>query len=160
MALSRSRRCSSDRSETSHTAPVSRRGLIPQAGAIVLYDDRIVLRRTAQGEWVFPKGHVEPGETAARAAEREVLEETGLLVEVLEELGSFSFRHDGHTYRVRMFLTRTVQATEEWPRHLGVDAFLVPWQEVESRLSFENLRRLWRRALPRLMVYLRPSRQS
>lgn len=121
---------------------------VTEAGAIILYDGQVVLRRTALGEWVFPKGHVEPGETAARAAEREVLEETGLLARVLREVGSFTFRREGRVHRVRMFLARVVQETEEWPKHRGVDAFPVPWQEVASRLTFSNTRRLWRRVLP------------
>ena len=33
------------------------------------------------GAWLFPKGHAEPGETARQAAERELAEETGLVVE-------------------------------------------------------------------------------
>lgn len=33
------------------------------------------------GEWCFPGGHIEPGETAIAAAEREAVEELGMLVE-------------------------------------------------------------------------------
>lgn len=42
-------------------------------------------------EWVVPKGHVEPAETAAEAAVREVLEETGMLARVDRELGGVRF---------------------------------------------------------------------
>jgi 8-oxo-dGTP pyrophosphatase MutT (NUDIX family) len=40
------------------------------------------------GHWSFPKGHVEDGETEQQTALREVLEETGLRVSLLE-----NFRH-------------------------------------------------------------------
>ena len=41
----------------------------------------------AAGEWVFPKGHIEPGETPADAAVREVREETGVHAEVVAPIG-------------------------------------------------------------------------
>jgi acetyl-CoA carboxylase carboxyl transferase subunit beta len=57
------------------------------AGAVVRDGTgRLLLVRRGQepskGLWSLPGGRVEPGETPAEAAAREVLEETGLLVEV------------------------------------------------------------------------------
>jgi 8-oxo-dGTP diphosphatase len=49
----------------------------------------LVLRSKAPeaGRWSIPGGTVEPGETLAEAAEREVREETGLVVRATRELG-------------------------------------------------------------------------
>ncbi|HEY6252640.1 MAG TPA: NUDIX hydrolase [Candidatus Angelobacter sp.] len=62
-------------------------------GAVIVHDNRVVLARRAHppllGQWSLPGGVVELGETLRRGAEREALEETGLLVkagEVLEVL--------------------------------------------------------------------------
>ena len=53
---------------------------------MVLVDGRIVLVKRAHepliGEWNLPGGGVEVGETLQEACAREVLEETGLVVEV------------------------------------------------------------------------------
>jgi ribosomal protein S27AE len=58
------------------------------AGAIVELDGGIVLIQRdiepGYGKWTFPGGFVERGERAETAAEREVLEESGLEIEVGE----------------------------------------------------------------------------
>ena len=55
-------------------------------GAVVVEDDRVLLVRRGQpplaGEWSLPGGGVEVGETLAAALQREVFEETGLIVAV------------------------------------------------------------------------------
>jgi 8-oxo-dGTP pyrophosphatase MutT (NUDIX family) len=58
-------------------------GFLKQAGAIpfrVEADGLRVLLMTSleTGRWVIPKGGIEPGESAWRAAEREALEEAGV----------------------------------------------------------------------------------
>lgn len=62
-------------------------------GAIIIERDRVVLVKRGQaplqGQWSIPGGMLEVGETLREAAVREVLEETGLQVEVGELLGVF-----------------------------------------------------------------------
>jgi 8-oxo-dGTP diphosphatase len=64
-------------------------------GAVVLRGDKVLLVCRAQepckGEWTFPGGLVELGETLRQAAERETFEETGIRIragEVLEVVDS------------------------------------------------------------------------
>ncbi|MEA2010820.1 MAG: NUDIX domain-containing protein [Actinomycetota bacterium] len=58
----------------------------PGAGAVVMSDGRMLLIRRARGayvdHWAVPGGRQRRGETMRSAAAREVLEETGLIVEV------------------------------------------------------------------------------
>lgn len=53
---------------------------------------RVLLVRSKDGaHWVLPKGRIEPGETARQAAIREVREESGVVGEVVGELGVDSY---------------------------------------------------------------------
>src|SRR3954451_24266865 len=63
--------------------------------AAVIFDspnrERILLtRRSDNGKWCLPGGRMEPGESAAEACEREVLEETGLVVKVSKLVGIYT----------------------------------------------------------------------
>jgi len=60
---------------------------IASVGAVIINDDgRVLLVQRGQpplmGQWSLPGGAVEVGETLAAAVQREVFEETGLVVEV------------------------------------------------------------------------------
>jgi 8-oxo-dGTP diphosphatase len=62
-------------------------------GAIVVDKGRVVLIKRGKapllGEWSIPGGMLELGETLRKGAEREALEETGLVVRATELLGVF-----------------------------------------------------------------------
>ena len=124
--------------------------VLEQAGGIVVWGDRVVLRRNSERRFVFPKGHLEPGETHREAAVREVQEETGLIVEPIVEVGSYLTRKRGTRRRVTLYLMRVADTSAEWPEHLGVDAFPVPWEWVRAMLAFKRPRALWDAALPRV----------
>ena len=119
---------------------------VRQAGGVVLLDDRVVLRRTARGEYVFPKGHVDPGEAPEQTALREVAEETGLDAEIIAPLGEVRFVYRGEEHRVLFFLMRAIQKLPEWQEHLQRDVAVVSPEDVPGLLSFEEYRRLWSRA--------------
>jgi len=71
------------------------------AGGIIFEEGRVllILVRNLEGKqiWTFPKGHIEPGETAEAAAVREVAEETGFDCEIASELykAEYSFVRKG-----------------------------------------------------------------
>lgn len=52
---------------------------IPGAGGVVFNArNEVLLIRQRDGNWVFPKGHIDPGEDPLKAAMREVAEEAGV----------------------------------------------------------------------------------
>ena len=67
--------------------------LRPSVSAIVFDEIRrkvLLTRRTDNGLWCLPGGGIDSGESAAEACEREVLEETGLVVQVIKLVGVYS----------------------------------------------------------------------
>jgi 8-oxo-dGTP diphosphatase len=82
--------------------------LVPCVGAVVLDNaGRLLLIRRGHapgaGLWSVPGGRVEPGESAAEAVEREVLEETGLRVRAGAEVGRIRIPGDRVVYDVADF---------------------------------------------------------
>jgi mutator protein MutT len=106
---------------------------VPCVGAVVRDESgRILVVRRArppsQGLWSIPGGRVEPGETLAEAARREVREETGLDVDVREILGHVDIPHGDTVYDVADFAA-TVSGNVP-PLAAGDDAGDARWVTV------------------------------
>jgi 8-oxo-dGTP pyrophosphatase MutT (NUDIX family) len=68
------------------------------AGGVV-FDARgrvLLLRRSDEGTWCFPKGHVESGETPKEAAAREIKEEAGLDVRLGKKVAEIHYTFYAH----------------------------------------------------------------
>jgi 8-oxo-dGTP diphosphatase len=103
---------------------------VPCVGAVVRDGSgRILVVRRArppsEGLWSIPGGRVEPGETLAAAARREVREETGLDVDVQEILGHVDIPHGDLVYVVADFAA-TVSGNVP-PLAAGDDASEARW---------------------------------
>ena len=66
----------------------------------------LVEARRHRGQWVLPKGHIEPGETPEAAAVREVEEEAGVRAEAVARAGETEYEGDGQTVSIIFFLMR------------------------------------------------------
>ena len=74
-------------------------------GAIVVKDDRVLLVKRSkppgEGLWAIPGGRVELGETLQQAAEREIMEETGLTIQAKDPVYTFEIIEPEGTERPR-----------------------------------------------------------
>lgn len=74
--------------------------LVVPSVAVMLFDDAhrvLLVRHDDRGLWVAPGGTVEPDEHPEETAKREMLQETGIDVELVRILGAFG----GPEFRVR-----------------------------------------------------------
>ena len=101
----------------------------------------LVEAKKVAGEWVLPKGHVEPGEKITETAVREVREETGVWARVKAPLKQETFLVDGKTIIVEFFLMEAVEGR--------LDRFVSNLEYRRSRLfrrwiEYERRERIWR----------------
>jgi 8-oxo-dGTP pyrophosphatase MutT (NUDIX family) len=111
----------------------------------------VIGRRNRGGriDWCVPKGHPEGNETIEQAALREVLEETGLEVKIIQELGSIHYEFSTPSAviskTVHHFLMEQTGGTltiENDPDHEAVDIRWIPLELLADELTHENERRL------------------
>ncbi len=78
------------------------------AGGLVFLNNKLVTLKRFNGVWLFPKGHIDPGETPEIAAMREVKEESGLSAKIIGDLGESSYtffeRGEKHFKTVHWYL--------------------------------------------------------
>lgn len=84
-----------------------------EAGAIVIKGEianemQVLLVRSKKqpDQWIFPKGHIEEGETIFDAAKRELLEEGGVEGAPIEKVGVANYSRDNRFFQVDYVICR------------------------------------------------------
>ncbi|MBQ6018744.1 MAG: NUDIX domain-containing protein [Clostridia bacterium] len=100
----------------------------------------LLIKNCRSSNWGFPKGHMERGEDQLATAKREVLEETGLDIDVFEGFGEDSSYMIGLKVdkSVRIFLaatkdTKTIIQKEEIAAYTWL-----PYEDAYNALNFDN----------------------
>lgn len=118
-----------------------------KAGAIIVRDNggvqEILLEyrgREDLKDWTFPKGGIEEGETPEETAKREIMEETGLEVEIIKTLPD-SYYHAGRYGEAKtyMFLAKPTGGKIK-PEFDRDKVEWVPIDKASERLSYQNLK--------------------
>jgi 8-oxo-dGTP pyrophosphatase MutT (NUDIX family) len=128
----------------------------PSAGGVVIKDNEVLLIYSAlKNTYAFPKGTIDQGETKDVTAVREVKEETGYSVEILDFLGDFTFNFDwkdGIRYRKTVSYYLMELANDEEPElnlQEGED-FVNIWTSIEKAyelLTFDDSKEILKLAL-------------
>ncbi|HEU5214873.1 MAG TPA: NUDIX hydrolase [Gaiellaceae bacterium] len=113
--------------------------------------------------WALPKGHIDPGETAAETALREVREETGVEGRLVEKLGDvryvYTASYEGGSGErvfkvVSFFLCRAgrgrIGEIDEAMRLEVAEARWLPLDEAPRLLSYDGERKMAAKALERV----------
>jgi len=80
--------------------------------------------------WIFPKGHIEPGESAADAALRETREEAGVDGELVGSIGApLEFHNGRYDVSVQYFLIRPRSESAE------TDGRAKQWFSIDAALE-------------------------
>lgn len=122
---------------------------VQKAGAIILSNlnqkNIALLYRGKQKDWSFPKGHIDAGESLTEAMIREMKEETGLNVEIIQKLQDNVYLHsDGNTISTAMFLVKSLDDSTLRKEFEGDILEWVSYNEVENKLSYDNLKNYYK----------------
>lgn len=113
---------------------------IPAVGVVCLRGSEVLLIRRGTpprlGEWSIPGGRIGWGEAARAAAERELMEETGIsaeigpLIDVVDAV--FDGPHDGRRHYVLIDFAARWRAGEPRPGDDAADARFFPIRDIDA----------------------------
>ena len=115
-------------------------------GAVVLIDNKVLIVKQNSGFYGFPKGHMEKGESETEPACREVLEETNVDIEIIDDK-RYTINYildNGIKKEVVYFIAKPKSLFNIKKQDEEIDnILLVDIKDVNNILTFDNLKNLW-----------------
>jgi 8-oxo-dGTP diphosphatase len=107
-------------------------------GAVILHEDKVLLVRRGKspsfGKWTLPGGLVELGETTSEAIAREIVEECGIKIRVVDVAGVITrvVRDDDDRIRYHYVLVDYLAYPDSMDVVAGSDAAEAQWFAIEG----------------------------
>ena len=99
--------------------------------------------REARGDWTFPKGKIDEGETFEQGALREVLEETGMSCQVIRFAGTTNYTHCKGKPKIVAYYLMEANEVEFVPNEEVDELVWVPLESVRANLTWSRDRELF-----------------
>jgi 8-oxo-dGTP pyrophosphatase MutT (NUDIX family) len=118
---------------------------IEQAGAVVLRRHKsshhvlLITSKRDSDHWLFPKGHIERGETLEEAALREAEEEAGIRGTIVGRAGDITFELKSESVLVHYFVVTT---EDDGRPEKGRSLAWCSYEDALERLTFSDTRGL------------------
>ena len=94
--------------------------------------------REARGDWTFPKGKLDAGETFEQAALREVFEEIGMRCQVVRFVGTTNYTHRKGKPKIVAYYHMVVDDGEFAPNEEVDELVWVPLEQVRAHLTWDR----------------------
>jgi ADP-ribose pyrophosphatase YjhB (NUDIX family) len=124
----------------------------PCAGALVVRDSRVLLARRAlppaRGAWDIPGGFLELGEDPQHGVLRELREETGLEIRILDLLGIYIDRYGEDDWTLNIYYLADAPNGTPRPADDVADLAWFSPDEIPDQMAFAHERQVlddWRR---------------
>lgn len=100
----------------------------------------LLIKNKRSSHWGFPKGHMELGETQLDTARREVLEETGINIDIIEDFCCTSdYRIGGKVEKSVAIFLATTKDTQTIIQHEEIEDYIwLNYSQALNILNFEN----------------------
>ncbi len=117
--------------------------LIRAAGGVVVrvVDSRMevaCIYRESRGDWTFPKGKLDPGETFEQAARREVHEESGMRCRIVRFVGTTNYTHRKGRPKIVAYYLMEVDEGEFEPNEEVDELVWLGLDQVRARLTWDR----------------------
>jgi 8-oxo-dGTP pyrophosphatase MutT (NUDIX family) len=94
--------------------------------------------RDTRGDWTFPKGKLDEGETFEQCARREVLEETGLICRLVRFIGTTSYVHRRGRPKIVAYWLMEAESGEFVANEEVDELRWLPLEHVRDRLTWDR----------------------
>lgn len=100
----------------------------------------VLMVTNTNGDWIVPKGTIDPGWTAPETAMNECLEEAGVVAGSLgAELGRYEYHKGDRHCRVRLFALKVKKLEDEWLEEDERERMWVSLKAAVKIAAFKNL---------------------